>query len=134
HDCRARPSGRRRLPRSRTWARSGSGPPAASPATRDSWPTPTASTPRCSSEATTACCAAARGRATRVWPPPPFVTGTTPSVARYSPACASPETRPADGASPIGESDPLARTTNGDGVMEPIVDLDDEALDGAITI
>ena len=49
------------------WVRSGSGRAATSTATRDSWRTPTGSTRKCSSEATTACCAAARGQHTPVW-------------------------------------------------------------------
>ena len=64
---------------------------------RDSSPTPTGSTPRCSSEATTGCSAAARGRRAPASRPRPSATGTTRSGARSSPACGSRETRdPAD--------------------------------------
>ena len=61
----------------------------ASTATRGSSPTPTASTPRCSSARTTACCAAARGRRTRASRARPSATGTCPSAGRSSPACGS---------------------------------------------
>ena len=44
-------------------------------------PTPTASTPRSSSAPTTRCCAAARGRAARAWPPPTFRNWDLPAAA-----------------------------------------------------
>ena len=56
---------RARTARAGCWAACGSGPRPTSPRTRASGPSPTASTPRCSSAPTTRCCAAARGRRTR---------------------------------------------------------------------
>src|ERR1700749_2291788 len=72
---------------------SGSGRRRALPATPGSPPTRTGSTRRCSSEATTACCGAARGRRGRAWRPPPSRTGATRSAGRSSLACGSPATR-----------------------------------------
>src|ERR1700759_3963884 len=72
---------------------SGSGRRRALPATPGSPRTRTGSTRRCSSEATTACCGAARGRPGRAWRAPPSATGTTRSAGRSSLACGSPATR-----------------------------------------
>ena len=56
-------------------------------------PSPTASTPRCSSARTTRCCGAARGRRTRAPCAPRSATGTTRSAGRSSPASAARGTR-----------------------------------------
>ena len=61
---------------------------APSRATRASAPSPTASTPRSSSAGATGCCAAGRGRPSRSPPGRASATGTCPSAARSSAACA----------------------------------------------
>ena len=50
---------------------------------------PIASTRRCSSGTSTASCAAAPGRPTRLWRGRPSATGTSRSASRSSPACAA---------------------------------------------
>src|SRR6266550_3887325 len=98
HACRRRPSGRRprhsapatpaQAPGSSMWGACGSGRRAASAATPASSRIPIASTPRCSSESATACCAAARGQPMRAWRARRSATGTCPSAARSSRAYA----------------------------------------------
>ena len=65
-------------------------------ATPASSPSPTASTPRCSSAAATGCCAAARGRPSRGRHPDVPQLGPPRSAGRSSPACASRDEEHAD--------------------------------------
>ena len=93
-----KPSGRGRRPgirgptdrpaRSPASGRCGSGRPRRSAAIPASGRTPTASTPRCSSATATASCAAGRGPPPRGSRPARSATGTCPSAARSSRACA----------------------------------------------
>src|SRR4051794_40070935 len=88
--CPPRPSGRGRRPgsrsRSRGSGRCGNGPRRNSPAIPASARTLTASTPKCSSPAATASCAAAHGPRRPRWRRRRSATGTCPSAARSSAA------------------------------------------------
>ena len=84
---------RRRWASSSSWATSGSGRPRAGTPTRGSRRSRTGSTPRCSSAATTACCAAARSAPTRPPSAPRSATGTTRSAVRSSRGSGWPGTR-----------------------------------------
>ena len=59
-----------------------------------SWPSPTTSTPPCSTATATRCCGAGRGPPTPAPAAPPSATGTSRSGGRSSPASAAPGTPP----------------------------------------